>query len=134
MLKHIPEFTKEDARKAYLNHKNGFYVYAEKKKFKNLKDGIEYVCRYCGRLAISENRIIKYENNMVTFYYNAHEDESYHEVTVTAYEFIFLLLRHVLPKNYKAIRYFGFYRKKPKLHNYIKKLIDDSKRLLENNF
>lgn len=54
---------------------------------------------------------------MVTFYYNA---QSYHEVTVTAYEFIFLLLRHVLPKNYKAIRYFGFYRKKTKLHNYIK--------------
>ena len=101
-----------------------------------MKDGIEYVCRYCGRLAISENRIIKYENNMVTFYYNAHEDESYHEVTVTAYEFIFLLLRHVLPKNYKAIRYFGFYRKKPKLHNYIyvKLNINIKKQVLANSF
>ena len=130
MLKYIPEFTKEDAKKAYLNHQNGFYVYAEKKEFKSLKDGIEYVCRYCGRLAISENRIIKYENNMVTFSYNAHEDESYHEVTVNAHEFILLLLRHVLPKNYKAIRYFGFYRKKPKLHHYIKKLIDNSKKVI----
>ena len=32
MLKHIPEFTKEEARGAYLNHKNGFYVYAKKKE------------------------------------------------------------------------------------------------------
>lgn len=127
MLKKIPEFTKDDARKSYLNHTKGFYVYAEKKEFKTFKDGVEYICRYCGRLAISENRIIKYENDMVTFFYNAHEDESYHEVTIHVYDFIFLLLRHVLPKNYKIIRYYGFYRKKTKLHNKIKKLIDDVK-------
>ncbi len=127
MLKHIKEFTSDDARRAYLNHKNGFYVYAEKKKFKSLKEGIEYVCRYCGRCAISENRIIEYKDNKVTFFYNAHEDEEYHEVTVTAFEFMFLLLRHLIPKNFKIIRYYGFYRKKPKLHNKIKKLVDDTK-------
>lgn len=127
MLKKIPEFTLEDARKSYLNHKKGFYVYAEKKEFKNLKDGIEYVCRYCGRLAISENRIIKYENNQVTFFYHAHEDDSYHEVTVDAFHFILLLLRHIMPKNYKIIRYYGFYRKKPKQHKHIKKLIENIK-------
>lgn len=48
MLKNIPEFTNDDAKNSYLNHPNGFYVYAEKKEFKSLKDGIEYVCRYCG--------------------------------------------------------------------------------------
>ena len=127
MIKNIPEFSKEEARKAFLNHKKGFYVYAEKKKFKNFKDAIEYVCRYCGRLAISENRILNYDGNNVTFFYHAHEDESYHEVTVSAHQFLFLLIRHVLPKNYKIIRYYGFYRKKPKLHNLIKKLIDDAK-------
>ena len=44
----------------------GFYVYAEK-KFKNLKDSVEYVTRYCGRPAISENRILKYDGENVTF-------------------------------------------------------------------
>lgn len=134
MLKNIPEFSKEDAKNSYVNHKKGFYVYAEKKNFKSLKDGIEYICRYCGRLSISENRIINYENNLVTFYYNAHEDESYHEVTVTASEFILLLLRHIIPKNYKIIRYYGFYRKKSKQHNQIKKLIDDIKIPLRKHF
>ena len=103
MLIHIKEFTLIDAKKSYLKHNKGFYVYAKKKKFKNLKDGIEYVCRYCGRTAISENRIKEYKDNKVTFFYNSHKDNSYHEVTVSAYEFIKLLLRHIIPKNYKII-------------------------------
>ena len=65
---------------------------------------------------------------MVTFYYNAHEDESYHEVTVSAFDFIKLILRHIIPTNYKIIRYYGFYRKKPKNHNEINKLINEEKR------
>lgn len=128
MLKHFDDFNKKDARSSYLNHQNGFYVYAEKKKFNSLKEGIEYVTRYCGRCAISENRIIKYENNMVTFYYNAHEDESYHEVTISAFDFIIMILRHLIPNNFKIIRYNGFYRKKPKQHKNINKLISEEKR------
>lgn len=104
-------------RNCFLKHKNGFYVYAGPKKFKNFKDGVEYVTRYCGRPVISENRIINYDGENVTFCYNAHEDESYHEVTCTASEFINMLLRHLIPYNYRTIRYCGFYRKKHKNHD-----------------
>lgn len=104
-------------RDSFNNHKNGFYVYAEPKKFKNFKDGVEYVTRYCGRPAISENRILNYDGENVTFCYNAHEDESYHEVTCTAHEFINMLLRHLIPYNYRTIRYCGFYRKKHENHD-----------------
>lgn len=68
-------FSNELKKELFLNHKNGFYVYAEPKKFNSLKDGVEYVTRYCGRPAISENRIINYDGENVTFCYNAHEDE-----------------------------------------------------------
>ena len=112
----------------YRKYKNGFYVYAEPKKFKNLKSGIEYVTRYCGRVPISENRIINYDGENVTFAYNAHEDESYHEETVSAKQFILMLLRHLIPTNYKIIRYYGFYRKKHPLHDTIELLIDKSLR------
>lgn len=101
----------------FKNYKNGFYVYAESKKFNNLKSGIEYVTRYCGRVPISENRIINYDGNNVTFSYIAHEDNSYHEVTVSADEFISLLARHIVPPQFKIIRYYGFYRKKHFIHN-----------------
>ena len=97
--------------KLYKKYKKGFYVYAEKKKFKNLKQGVEYITRYCGRVAISENRILNYDGNNVTFCYNDHKDNSYHEVTVTASQFITILLRHLLPNNFKIIRYLVFIEK-----------------------
>ena len=56
-------FSNELKKELFLNHKNGFYVYAEPKKFNSLKDGVEYVTRYCGRPAISENRIINYDGD-----------------------------------------------------------------------
>ena len=46
MHKNFDDFTDDDARKSFINHPNGFYAYAEKKEFKSLKDGIEYVTRY----------------------------------------------------------------------------------------
>lgn len=100
---------------------------AELKKSKSLKDDIEYVARYCGRPAISENRIINYDDENVTFCYNAHEDESYHEVTISAIEFIKLLIRHLVPFGFKTIRYYGFYRKKPSCFDKINKLINKEK-------
>lgn len=118
----------EEKRKSYLKHKKGFYVYAEKKEFKSLKDGIEYVTRYCGRVPISENRIVNYDGKNVTFSYNDHKDNKYKEITVTAEEFIFMLLRHIIPTQFKIIRYYGFYRKKHTLHDKMVMLIQEFKR------
>ena len=100
----------------YSVYKKGFYVYAEPKKFKDLKSGIEYLTRYCGRSPISENRIINYDGVNVTFSYTDHKDNSYHEITVTASDFIFMILRHLIPEQFKIIRYYGFYRKKVAIH------------------
>ena len=134
MSKEIGPSFDEIKRKSYLNHKNGFYVYAEPKKFKNLKDGIEYVTRYCGRVPISENRIISYDGENVTFSYEAHEDGKYHEVTVSAKEFIFMLLRHIIPSQFKIIRYYGFYRKKHPFHDNMVMLINEAKRKIRKEF
>ena len=101
----------------FARYKDGFYVYAESKKFSTLQSGIEYVTRYCGRVPISENRIINYDGKNVTFSYIAHEDDSYHEVTVSAEKFILMLIRHIVPPQFKIIRYYGFYRKKHILHS-----------------
>ena len=98
---------------------------------KMLEDGVEYVARYCGRPAISENRIINYDGKNVTYCYNDHKDESYHEVTLTAEEFIALLVRHLIPYHFKTIRYYGFYRKKLPFHGTIRKVIrDEIKKLI----
>jgi hypothetical protein len=112
LSKHLgPSFTKIK-NEQYLKHKNGYYVYAEDKNYKDFKSGIEYVTRYCGRPSISENRIISYDGENVTFCYNDHKDAEYKEITLTAKEFIMTLLRHLIPYNFRTIRYYGFYRKK----------------------
>ena len=113
---------------------NTKYVYAEPKKFNSLKEGIEYVTRYCGRCPISENRIINYDGENVTFSYNDHYDESYHEITISAEKFIMMIIRHLIPSQYKIIRYNGFYRKKHKLHDTMILLIDKAKRLIRKSF
>ena len=134
LLKDIgPSFNKEVCA-SYKNHKNGFYVYAEKKEFKSLKDGIEYVTRYCGRCPISENRILNYDGNNVTFCFNAHEDGQYHEVTISALKFIELLVNHIIPSNFKIIRYYGFYRKKHPFHDKMIMLINKTTRNIRKTF
>ena len=95
----------------FKNYSKGFYVYAEPKKFKDLKSGVEYVTRYCGRVPISENRIVNYDGSNVTFSYIDHKDNKYQEITLSASQFIMVLLRHLLPTQFKIIRYYGFYRK-----------------------
>ena len=104
-------------KELFINYSKGFYVYAEPKEFKDFKSGVEYVTRYCGRVPISENRIVNYDSSNVTFSYIGHNDNKYHEVTVPASQFIMILLRHLLPSQFKIIRYYGFYRKKHSIHS-----------------
>ena len=73
------------------------------------------ITRYCSRPVITETRILKYENNNVTWSYTDHKHEEYHEITESAYSFITKLLRHLLPSNFKSIRSYGFYNKTSKL-------------------
>ena len=127
MSKRLGKSFNSEMRQSFITHKKGFYVYAEPKKHNSLKEGIEYVTRYCGRCAISENRIINYDGENVTYCYNAHEDESYHEVTVTAKDFIMMLLRHLIPSQFKIIRYYGFYRKKHPFHDKMVMLVEREK-------
>ena len=71
---------------------------------------------------------MNYDGKNITFCYHAHEDESYHEITIPAEKFITILLNHLIPSQFKIIRYYGFYRKKHKLHDKMIMLISKEKR------
>lgn len=96
----------------YLKYKNGFYVNNKLEddgyKFNSIEELIRYLTRYCSRPAMAEYRIINYDGKKVTFYYSEHTNEEYHEETNSAFEFITKLLRHLLPENFKSIRYLPF--------------------------
>ena len=64
--------------------------------------------RYIRHSAISNTRIIGYDGEQVTFYYKE-RDDTRKDVTLPVLEFIHGVMRHIPPKQFKMVRYFGLY-------------------------
>lgn len=122
---------KKTKNEMYLTYKNGFYVNNKLEddgyKFNSIEELIKYVTRYCSRPVIAESRILNYDGTYVTWYYSDHTNEQYHEVKEHALSFINKIIRHLLPSNFKSIRYYGFYNKSSKLCDNIIRVISKEK-------
>src|SRR5437764_13017070 len=71
---------------------------------------LEYLSQYTHRVAISNSRILAYENHEVTFRWRDYADSNrVKESTLEAEEFLRRFLLHVLPARFVRIRYFGFF-------------------------
>jgi len=92
----------------YKAHPNGFYVHAPKQNV-NTQALIKYIGRYLGRPPIASSRIDSYDGTSVTFHYNSHEDNKLVYSTLPAGDFIQALIVHIPDKNFKMVRYYGFY-------------------------
>lgn len=80
-----------------------------KPPFKNAGYVVEYLGRYTHRVAISNHRIVKFENGTVTFKWRDYKDTNKQkEMSLTAGEFIRRFLIHVLPPGFTRIRHYGF--------------------------
>lgn len=88
---------------------NKKWIIYSKPPFKNPETVIEYLGRYTHRVAISNNRIIKIENDKVTFSWKDYADNNKRkEMELDAAEFIRRFLLHILPDKFVKIRYYGF--------------------------
>lgn len=120
----------------YLKHKDGFYVFAPPSKFKSYTDLIKYVCRYVARPVMAESRIIDYDGEFVTFWYQRHNDDLIIIEKIHAYEFISRLIIHIPDYNFKQIRFYGAYHNSTILKIDVIKLLTkekaDYKRKLNN--
>lgn len=83
-------------------------VYA-KRPFHESLCVLKYLARYTHRVAISNQRLVKYEAGRVTFQYKdyAHGGHT-RSMTVAATEFIRRFLLHVLPTGFMRIRHYGY--------------------------
>jgi hypothetical protein len=83
-------------------------VYA-KRPFGGPEHVLQYLARYTHRVAISNHRLIGFDNGMVTFRWKdyAHGNKK-RKMTVSADEFLRRFLLHVLPRGFVRIRHFGF--------------------------
>ena len=83
-------------------------VYA-KPPFGGAEKVLDYLGRYTHRIAISNNRLLKIDDNKVSFSWrNYRKGNKTQTMTLEAEEFIRRFLLHVLPSGFMRIRYFGF--------------------------
>jgi hypothetical protein len=75
----------------------------------NGRTALKYLAPYVFRVAISNRRLVKLENDQVTFRYRATDTGQLKLCTLSAEEFIRRFLQHVLPKGFVMVRYFGFF-------------------------
>jgi len=79
-----------------------------KPPFKSAAKVVSYLGRYTHRVAISNNRILKLEDGLVTFNWRDYRDSNkVKEMTITAEEFIRRFMMHVLPSGFRKIRHYG---------------------------
>lgn len=114
--------------KLYKRMEKGFYVYAKPNTMKPWQVA-QYIGRYVSRPVIAESRIKEYDGTNVTYCYERHEDNKYEEKTVTAEEFIGLLLMHVPDRQFKMVRYYGVYSRRVK--NKIKQVMKRREKILK---
>jgi hypothetical protein len=69
----------------------------------------KYLAPYIFRVAISNKRLLKLENDQVTFAYRRGDSGQHKTATVSAAEFIRRFLQHVLPKGFCKVRYYGLF-------------------------
>ncbi len=77
---------------------------------------LKYLAPYIFRVAISNRRILKLEDERVTFRYRATDTGQERLCTLAAEEFIRRFLQHVLPKGFVKVRYYGFFSSGSRLH------------------
>ena len=75
----------------------------------NGRTALKYLAPYVFRVAISNRRLVKLENDQVTFRYRATDTGQLRLCTLSAEEFIHRFLQHVLPKGFVKVRYYGFF-------------------------
>jgi hypothetical protein len=85
-----------------------WWVYA-KRPFAGPEQVLAYLGRYTHRVAISNHRLLKFENGKVTFSWKDYtRGNQQRPMTLAADEFIRRFLLHVLPRGFQRIRQFGF--------------------------
>jgi Putative transposase/Transposase zinc-binding domain len=79
------------------------------KPVSNGHTALKYLAPYVFRVAISNRRLVKLENNQVTFRYRSSDTGQNKFCTLSVDDFIHRFLQHVLPWGFVKIRYFGFF-------------------------
>ena len=94
-------------------------VYA-KPPFGGAEQVIEYLGRYTHRVALSNRRLLAFEQEQVTFQYkdyNSNDPQRSRQMTLSADEFMRRFLLHVIPAGFQRIRHYGLLANRYRVEN-----------------
>ncbi len=69
---------------------------------------LKYLAPYVFRVAISDRRIVSYDDDSVTFSYRKSGSNRWRRMTLDPPEFLRRFLQHVLPTGFQKVRHYGF--------------------------
>lgn len=85
------------------------WVVYSKAPFDGPEQVLRYVSRYTHRVAISNDRLLDFDDGRVSFSWKDYRDNNQRKtMTLAAEEFMRRFLMHVLPKGFQRIRHYGF--------------------------
>jgi hypothetical protein len=105
----IEELKEAPAFKRFLTnlYHQAWVVYC-KPPLKHPEKVVDYLGRYTHRVALSNDRLVKVEDNKVTFRWrDSANNNKIKLLTLEVFEFIRRFLLHVLPNHFVKIRYYG---------------------------
>lgn len=74
----------------------------------NAEASLKYLAPYVFRVAISNSRIVSFDESTVTFCYRKQGSRRSRKTTLDVFEFIRRFLQHVLPSGFMKVRHYGF--------------------------
>jgi hypothetical protein len=109
---HIPVGIVADAQALDLllarSHKTDWHAYA-KPPFGGPEQVLAYLANYTHRIAISNQRILSFDGETVTFSWRDYaDDNAQRTMELDAVKFLRRFLQHVLPPRFTRVRYYGF--------------------------
>lgn len=70
---------------------------------------LDYLARYLFRIAISNSRLEQIDDDHVTFRYRDNRTQAIRHTTLSGVDFLRRWLRHVLPRGFTKVRYYGLW-------------------------
>jgi hypothetical protein len=77
---------------------------------------LSYLARYVFRIAITDNRIVAFDEHSVTIRYKQREPACWRTCRMSGHEFMRRFLQHVLPKGLHKVRYSGLWHPSKRQH------------------
>lgn len=132
--KHLGHSFYELKSTLFKSYKDGFYVHAPSKMDSSSVDAIKYIIRYTGRPAMAQSRILDYDGEYVTYYYEPHNSKERIVEKIHAFDLIKKLIIHIPDEQFKMIRYYGLYAKKHKHSKNLYLLLSKSARIFHERY